>query len=55
MRCKICGSVIEEYIWHEGQNPQGKILRRYECPACGPLHHETLLPLKVEGSGGLLR
>jgi len=45
MRCKICHTEIQEFIIHENQNPKGRIIRRYECSCCGPLHFETLLPV----------
>ena len=50
MICKICGSEIDIYIWHEGQNQKGKVLKRYECDSCGPLHFQTLHPLFTEGA-----
>ena len=47
MICKICGSEIHEFIWHEGQNQKGRVLRRFECVLHGPLHYQTLLPLHM--------
>lgn len=46
MVCKLCGSTIYEYVIHERQNMQGPVLRRFECPCCGPLDYKTLFPLK---------
>ena len=50
MICIYCHNEIIEYITHERQNMKGPVIRRYECPACGPLDFRTLLPVKVEGS-----
>lgn len=49
MRCNYCHSEIEEYIVHKNQNPKGKILRKLECPLCGPLNYLTLVPVQKEG------
>jgi len=40
MICVYCHSEIEEYLIHIGQNPEGEIIRRYECILCGPVAFE---------------